>query len=93
MNELATAKIKMMQASIRCLVLGLLGLLPVIGLPFSFAAILASGKARRQEKRLWNAARRYRLVGVTCAWVTLFLWTGVLIFAIGNLLIFIFGPG
>ena len=93
MNELATAKIKMMQSSIRCLVYGLLGLLPVIGLPFSFAALWVSGQARRQEKRLWNAARPYRLVGVTCAWVTLFLWIGVLIFALGNLLIYIFGPG
>lgn len=88
MNELADAKIKMMQASIRCLVYGLLGLLPVIGLPFSLAAVWASGQARRHEKRLWNAARTYRLVGVICAWLTLVLWTGVLIFVLGNLLIY-----
>ena len=63
----ATAKLKMMKASMRCLVYGLFGLLPVIGLPFALAALWTSGRIRRQEKRLWNAAKPYRLAGATCA--------------------------
>jgi hypothetical protein len=67
MNELAAAKIKMMQASIRCLVLGMLAFLPLIGLPFAIAALWLSGQVRRLEKRLWNPAKPYRLIGITCA--------------------------
>jgi hypothetical protein len=63
----ATAKLKMMKASMRCLAYGLFGLLPVIGLPFALAALWTSGRIRRQEKQLWNAAKPYRLAGATCA--------------------------
>ncbi len=67
MNEPAAAKLKMLQASVRCLVFGLLGLLPVIGLPFALAALWLSGRVRRQEKRFWNAAQPHRMIGVACA--------------------------
>ena len=39
MNNIPAAKIKMMKASIRCLIFGVLSLLPVIGLPFGLAAL------------------------------------------------------
>ena len=51
MNDIPAVKIKMMKGSIRCLVFGLLGLLPVIGLPFALAAIGP------------RAARRYFVTG------------------------------
>jgi hypothetical protein len=63
----ATAKLKMMKASMRCLMYGLFGLLPVIGLPFALAALWVSGRLRSQEKKLWNAAKPYRLAGAICA--------------------------
>ena len=63
----AITKLKMMKASVRCLVYGLLGLLPAIGLPFALAALWISGRIRVQEKQLWNAAKPYRLAGATCA--------------------------
>jgi hypothetical protein len=67
MNNIPAAKIKMMNASIRCLVFGVLGLIPVIGLPFAFAALWISGRVRLKEKLYWNAARPYRIYGVVCA--------------------------
>jgi hypothetical protein len=81
MTALPAAKFRMMQASIRCLVFGLLSLLPVIGLPFAVAALVLSGGIRRQEKQLWNPAQPYRLIGVVCAALGTIAWflVGVLI--------------
>jgi hypothetical protein len=78
MNDLPAAKIKMMKASIRCLIYGMLSLLPVIGLPFGLAALWISGRVRAKEKQFWNAAKPYRIYGVVCAAVGTVLGTGVL---------------
>lgn len=84
----AAAKIQMMKLSIRCLVFGLLGLLPLVGLPFGFTALWISGQVREAERDYWNAAKPYRLAGVVCAAVGTILWAGILILAVGNLLIY-----
>jgi hypothetical protein len=78
MNELPAAKIKMMKASVRCLLFGVLSLLPLIGLPFGLAALWLAGRVRAQEKQLWNAAKPYRMFGVLAAGVGTLLGTGVL---------------
>jgi hypothetical protein len=67
MNTDAEAKIRMLKSSLRCSVYGLLGLLPVIGLPFAIATLWISGRVRAREKLFWNAARPYRIWGVICA--------------------------
>ena len=67
MNADASAKIKMLNSSMRCLVFGLLGLLPLIGLPFALSALWISGRVRVKEKQMWNAAQSYRIWGVVCA--------------------------
>ena len=67
MNADASAKIRMLNSSMRCFVFGLLGLIPVIGLPFALAALWLSGRARAKEKQMWNVARPYRVWGVVCA--------------------------
>ena len=74
MNNIPAAKIKMMKASIRCLVFGILGLIPVIGLPFALAALWISGRVRLKEKLYWNAARPYRICGVVCAALGTLAW-------------------
>lgn len=71
------AKIRMMKGSLRCFVFGLLGLLPVIGLPFALAALWTSGRARAHEKYFWNAARPYRIWGVVCAALGAVVWSVV----------------
>jgi hypothetical protein len=67
MNADASAKIKMLNSSMRCFVFGMLGLIPVVGLPFALAALWISGSMRVKEKQMWNAARPYRIWGVVCA--------------------------
>ena len=89
--QIAAAKLKMLKGSVRCLVDGLLGLIPIIGLPFALAALWISGRVRQQEKQHWNAAKPYRVVGMVCAAVGAVLWAGILLVIFGNLLLFIFG--
>lgn len=67
MNTDASAKIKMLNSSMRCFVFGLLGLIPLVGLPFAIAALWISGRVRVKEKQFRNAAQSYRTWGVVCA--------------------------
>jgi hypothetical protein len=78
--SIPAAKIKMLAASQSCLVFGLLGLLPVIGLPFALFAGWRSGQARALEKQHWNPAHEYRILGSTCAVVGVLVWGCVDIF-------------
>ena len=78
----AAAKIQMLNRSMRCFVFGLLGLLPVIGLPFAFAALWIAGSVRMKEKQFWNAARPYRVWGVICAAAGTIIWSFVLMLII-----------
>ena len=82
MNPDAIIKIKMLEGSLRCFRFGLLGLLPVVGLPFALAALWISGRVRSREKLFWNAARPYRVWGVVCAAVGTIFWTGIILFAV-----------
>jgi hypothetical protein len=67
MNNDAVSKITMMRDSFRCFIYGLLGLLPGFGVPFAGAALVISGKVRVREKKYWNAAKPYRVLGVLAA--------------------------
>jgi hypothetical protein len=86
MNTDVSAKIKMLNSSMQCFVFGMLGLIPVIGLPFALAALWISGRVRVKEKQLWNAARPYRIWGVVCAAFGTVLWTGVLAIVVARAL-------
>jgi len=77
MNDIALVKIKMMKGSLRCLTLGLLGLLPLIGPPFALAALWASFSASRKERQFWNPAKPQRILGLICAAVGALLWSTV----------------
>ena len=83
MNDIPAARIKMMKGSIRCLIYGMLSLVPMIGLAFGLAALWISGKVRVQEKRFWNPARPYRIYGVVCGAVGTILWASILLFVVG----------
>jgi hypothetical protein len=72
--SIPAVKIEMMESSRRCLVFGLLGLLPVIGLPFALIAGWHSGQARSREKYHWNPAHQLRILGLTCAVVGVLGW-------------------
>ena len=74
MNANAEAKIRMLNGSLRCFVFGLLGLIPVVGLPFALAALWIAGRVRVSEKKLWNAAGPYRIWGVVLATAGTLFW-------------------
>ncbi len=67
----------MMQASLNCLIYGLLGLLPIIGPPFAVMAGFYSGRARSLEKQHWNPAHSIRLTGIGCAVAGVLIWSMV----------------
>lgn len=79
MTETETeAKIRMIQASMRCFMFGLLGLLPLIGIPFAVLALLTSGSVRARQKTFWNPAQSYWIFGVICAVLGVLFWGYVL---------------
>jgi hypothetical protein len=41
--------------------------LSLAGFPFALATVVMSVKVRGSEKKLWNAARPYRILGAVCA--------------------------
>jgi hypothetical protein len=86
MNPETEDKIRMLRNSMRCFVCGLLGLLPVIGFPFAFAALVLSGKVRGGQREFWNAAKPYWIWGVISALAGTFFWGGVLILIAWRLL-------
>jgi hypothetical protein len=93
MNIDAKVKIKMLKSSMKCFVLGLLSLLPIIGLPFGLAALWISGRVRVKENQLWNAARPYRICGAVCAAVGTILWAGILMIVVARVMMFAYGSG
>jgi hypothetical protein len=88
MSADTTIKIKMLEGSMRCFTFGLLGLLPVIGLPFALAAIWIGGSMRDRESLFWNAAKPYRIWGEVCASLGAIAWSGILILVIGHFILF-----
>jgi hypothetical protein len=86
MNADASMKIKMLKSSMQCFVFGLLGLLPLIGLPFALAALWIAGRVRNKEKQLWNVARPYRIWGVVCASCGAIFWSGIIMLIIYKIL-------
>ena len=86
MNNNAAAKIRMMEGSIRCFIFGLLGLLPLIGIPFGIAALSYSGVARADERRFWNPAQPYRICGVVCAAVGVIFWSFILMLIVWHVM-------
>ena len=84
MNDDVGARIRLINNSLRCFTYGLLGLLPVIGVPCAVAALWLSGRIRVEEKRHWNAARPYRIWGVVCAAFGTIFWFLVVVLIIFN---------
>lgn len=64
-------KSRMIELSLRCFVLGMVGLVPLLGLPAAIAALVASGRVRAGSQGAWNAARPYLLFGHAMAFLGL----------------------
>jgi hypothetical protein len=78
-------RIEAIERSLRCFTLGLLGLIPLLGIP---TALVARGEFRRVQRhygRCWNPARKYLLCGAAFAYFTL----GITLAGGGLLLVFV----
>jgi hypothetical protein len=74
MNNDAAEKIAMMRGSLRCFMFGLISFLPGIGLPFAVLSLWYAGRGRVYEKKYWNAAKPYRIMGVLITFGGLLIW-------------------
>lgn len=60
-------KVEMIERSLSCFHLGLLGLLPVIGLPMAFVSLIHYHRVKSSQTGDWNPAHRYLRWGGICA--------------------------
>ena len=76
-------KVLALKFALRCFSCGLLSLIPVLGIPFAFAALYFQVKAAANTPDDWHIARRYTTLGIIFTAVGLFLnvtaivWLGV----------------
>jgi hypothetical protein len=79
------SKIEMMERSLRCFIYGLLGLLPVIGIPMAVLSVAQYRRVKRGRGEMWNPAHRYLFWGGVCArmGLALFLLVPVMVIIIG----------
>ncbi len=62
-------KIELIQGSIRCFVLGLIGLVPLFGIPAAIWAVCQYHRVKRRQGDQWNPAQRYLIWGQVCAFL------------------------
>jgi len=65
MNETpAQAKIVMLKSSLRAFTLGVMGLVPVIGMPMALMALVCFRRACLAQRGNWNPARPFLVFGL-----------------------------
>jgi hypothetical protein len=74
-------KIRVINSSLRCFVLGWVSLIPLLGLPAGFIAVLEYRAVNRLSQREWNAAENFLRAGLVLA------ITGILISAVIGMLL------
>ena len=81
-------KTEMMERSLRCFAYGLIGLLPVIGIPMALLSVAQYRRVKRGRGEMWNPAHRYLFWGGVCArmGLALFLLIPVVVITIGIML-------
>jgi hypothetical protein len=62
-------RIRAIEGSLRCFTLGLLGLVPVLGLPAAFIALYLHGKVTNDAGEGWNPASTYANWGCALGWI------------------------
>jgi hypothetical protein len=60
-------KIEMIECSLRCFVYGLLGLVPILGIPMAVRSAALYRRVKRGRGEMWNPAHRYLFWGGVCA--------------------------
>jgi len=62
-------KVRVIEQSLRCFVFGCLSLIPLLGLPFAFLAVVRHLNAWSPGNQEWNPAKPYLLWGFGLAWL------------------------
>ena len=75
-------KIEVIERSLRCFTMGLIGLVPALGIPFAVIALSNYFRIKRIVGVQWNPAQKYLTWGLATALCGLFL-TIVLLFVVG----------
>ncbi len=77
-------RIEVIEGSLRCFAYGLIGLLPVIGIPMAVFSAFQYSRVKRGQGEMWNPAQRYLFWGGVCARMSLglFLLVPVVVVAI-----------
>ena len=78
-------KVQVIERSLRCFTLGLLGIFPVLGIPFAIAALANHFHVQRLVGPHWNPAQTYLTWGLATALCGLFL-TVVIIGVVGSMI-------
>lgn len=60
-------KVRVINGSLRCFMLGWVSLIPLLGLPAGFIAVLEYQAVKRLSQREWNAAQNYLRAGLVLA--------------------------
>lgn len=60
-------KVQVIERSLRCFGNGLVGLLPVVGLPWAIIALGHFLAVSQHKGNIWNPAERYLGIGALCA--------------------------
>jgi hypothetical protein len=68
------SKIEMIEHSLRCFKFGLIGLLPIVGIPLAVLSTVEYLRVRRGRGEMWNPAQRYFFWGGVCSRMSLALY-------------------
>ena len=85
-NPASMDKIEVIQRSLRCFTLGLIGIVPLLGVPFALFALDNFRQVRRGLGTQWNPAQTYLRWGLATAISGLFL-TVILTFVVAIIMI------
>jgi hypothetical protein len=75
----------LIRTSLRCFMMGLFGMLPVIGIPMAIMAMVDYCRAKSGRGIEWNPAQRYLSWGLALAVFSFLLW-GLLALVVINLI-------
>lgn len=86
MNPNKPFKVVVIERSLRCFWCGILGLLPLIGLPFAIRSLQQGWRVKRDSAGMWNPAQRYVYWGLVAVRISL----AVSLIIVGSITLIVF---